>query len=769
MILEERLVAKIREVQQRLTAAGELPPKDKLDAYYSTFRRRFGPERLKSLDGGALLQALHSRDRNTRDSLVYWLEFKNDDEFPAVFGSIAGGSALKFGIYQSSQTGQWMTGSPRTQRAISEEEAIESARKHREQLARGAELLEKLPADGSDEDYRSLQTNMDKLAPDVGDTAWGHKYLYLLYPDKLDDFHVEYYQRFYLTKLLQLPPEGDGRYIPAGRFVAISRELDMPVKHLTWVLGSICGRPHRYWRIGTSDGTKSRNRWLPMRDGGCVAIGWRDLGDLSQFRYDQQSRDAIVRLVSDKYHGSPQLTGKEGKEVLNFATVISEGDLVLASDGATVLGIGKVIGGYSFDGTSDFPHRRPVEWLSLEEWRPPSPEGLRTTVYELGSKAENLIEVERRLLSGPLPPPPGNGHEGHDVRLPSPAGIQARIDLVLERKGQVILYGPPGTGKTHWAEETARELAARSWFKSTYAQLSPDQKGAVAGSGNVSATAVRMCCFHPAYGYEDFIEGYRPEAVNDVMKFELRDGVFKKLCKDAAARPDRKFFLIIDEINRGDIPRIFGELLTILEKNKRGKPILLPLTDEPFHVPPNVYVIGTMNTADRSIALLDTALRRRFGFIELMPDPTVLGDAALEGIPLGPWLESINRRICEHVGRDARNLQIGHSYLLEGGRPIADIGRFSRVLREDILPLLEEYCYEDYARLEKILGRELVDVRDQRFRNELFEPARREDLIHALLAPQPGLTASTQAIAAEAGVVADERDAPETNGAQEAG
>src|SRR5215203_6742640 len=114
-----------------------------------------------------------------------------------------------------------------------------------------------------------------------------------------------------------------------------------------------------------------------------------------------------------------------------------------------------------------------------------------------------------------------------------------------------------------------------------------------------------------------------------------------------AARAE--FLLIIDEINRGDIPRIFGELLTVLEKDKRGHPVTLPLSRAPFRVPDNVYLIGTMNTADRSIALLDTALRRRFGFIELMPDSSVLGDAVVTGIPVGLWLDALNRRICEHI------------------------------------------------------------------------------------------------------------------------
>lgn len=248
------------------------------------------------------------------------------------------------------------------------------------------------------------------------------------------------------------------------------------------------------------------------------------------------------------------------------------------------------------------------------------------------------------------------------------------------------------------------------------------------------------------------------------MHFVLRDGIFKKLCKDATAQPDQDFYLIIDEINRGDIPRIFGELLTVLEQDKRGRSILLPLTGTPFVVPPNVYLIGTMNTADRSIALLDTALRRRFGFIELMPDYTMLGTTTVEDIPLGLWLKALNERICANVGRDARNLQIGHSYLLEHERPIGDMSTFARVLQEDILPLLEEYCYEDYTILEKILGSSLVDVQGQRIREELFEPSNRTLLVQALLAPTPDLMTSAPALSSAAETV--EEDGEDTAGEQ---
>ena len=259
MIMDKKVVSEVKKVQAMLNNEGKLLPKPQLGGFYDTFRRRFSPDRLKNLDGEALLEEIHNH--SNRDSLVYWLEFKNDEEFPGMtFGSIAGGSALKFGIYRRKETGIWMKGSPQNQQELSIEEAIKVARNHRDQLIRGAELLGRLPVNGSDSDYATLQQDMDRLVPDVSDSSWGHKYFYMLRPDKLDDYHNPDYQRFYLIKLLQEPPQEDGRYIAAERYVAIARELDMPINHLTTILTNMNESPYRYWRIGTSDGTQPRNR-----------------------------------------------------------------------------------------------------------------------------------------------------------------------------------------------------------------------------------------------------------------------------------------------------------------------------------------------------------------------------------------------------------------------------------------------------------------------------------------------------------------------------
>lgn len=285
------------------------------------------------------------------------------------------------------------------------------------------------------------------------------------------------------------------------------------------------------------------------------------------------------------------------------------------------------------------------------------------------------------------------------------------IKKILDYKKQVILFGPPGTGKTFKANE---------YVKIEY-------------SGKDREQYVRCCTFHPEYGYEHFIEGYRPQTrENDQMSFKRKDGIFKTLCerakeaweqaedKDEAA----KFYLIIDEINRGDIPRIFGELITLIEKDKRNPlyAIDLPLSqscddieegDEKFWVPPNVYIIATMNTADRSIALLDTALRRRFGFYEMKPDSTVFEKIGLQyavpkcGKSLPIWFDKLNAELSKHLKsrHDAEHILIGHSFFIqlrELKDPRKRDERFEQIVKYEILPLIQEYCYENKEALEQL-------------------------------------------------------------------
>jgi 5-methylcytosine-specific restriction protein B len=254
----------------------------------------------------------------------------------------------------------------------------------------------------------------------------------------------------------------------------------------------------------------------------------------------------------------------------------------------------------------------------------------------------------------------------------------------------------------------------------------PDLEAQFVDAGQVGE--LTYLTFHPSYSYEEFVEGLRPITTLQ-GGFELRavDGVFKRVCNAARLNPSNRYVVLIDEINRGNIAKILGELITLLEADKRGMRVVLPQSNQQFLVPPNVFLLGTMNTADRSIRLLDVALRRRFAFLELLPNTELLGGETVSGLQLDLLLNTINHRIAARIGREK---QVGHSYFLREGRVIDDPVELARVFRLEVLPLLQEYCYEDYSTLAEFVGEKIVDIEGQRVRAEIVNDP--EKLIAAL-------------------------------------
>jgi hypothetical protein len=843
MALDERILEDLKRFYRKLEDENQLLVESQLSSYYDNFRKRFGPDRLETLEGENLVDTLHSHANH--ESLVYWLEFKKADEFDTIrLGSIRGGSALKFGIFRDAGSGAWMGKGPKGKPVeISPEQAIETAEKHRAQLIHGCNLLDALPEDGTDADYEELQEEMDAHAPDVSRLAWGHKYFSLLYPDKLDDYHNPYYQRYHLIKLLQVPSGGNGRYVAAGRYVRIANELGIPVVNLTQILNERDGDPHRYWRVTANYPSYGQDwmNWPAMRDGSFVALGWANLGDLSDISHNQAGKEQLRSLMKSHYN-SP---GRWTNEIYDFVVDIKAGDLVLAFQTSTVLGIGKVTGSYDFDSSSPAPHRRPVQWLSSAEWELPQQEAQGSAVREI-KNYENLVATEKMILDGP-----GGVNGGAPVR----------------NALNTVLYGPPGTGKTYSGQRRAVQI-----IDPTLPQdLSPDEVGEKFREYR-EAERIEFVTFHPSYSYEEFVEGFRydpnegiptlykgvfrkiakradsdPEEVDaeetgDVWKVSLGErggdpGIFERCIREGEiavgwlsgidltgadkgkisklfaqhhpggkfdstnrlinemqegdyvvvygsptttraigvitggyeykgneqdgyhhSRPvkwldneerdilrinngvrltqetiyrlhrvmpqelrqlfspsvsepsDKPYVLIIDEINRGNISRIFGELITLLEPDKRRGAsnelsARLPYSEEVFAVPPNLYIFGTMNTADRSIALLDVALRRRFEFEELMPDVSIVQRVLEEGSDLSgeqvdlicAFFEIINGRISALLDRDH---QIGHSYFLG----LSSMNDLCDALYRRIFPLLQEYFYNDHERLERLLG-----------------------------------------------------------------
>jgi 5-methylcytosine-specific restriction protein B len=251
------------------------------------------------------------------------------------------------------------------------------------------------------------------------------------------------------------------------------------------------------------------------------------------------------------------------------------------------------------------------------------------------------------------------------------------------------------------AERDDQAAAAAYAVEAPVSQASPDSPG----------DALEWVTFHPSYSYEDFIEGFRPARSNGGTTLALEDGIFKTMCRRALENQQRAYLLVIDEINRANVTKVLGELITLIEKDKRsdnaqgGYSVRLPYSKERFLIPPNLFILGTMNTADRSIKMLDTALRRRFGFVELMPDPDLLA-SEVGGLRLDDLLRALNQRVAKEAGREK---QIGHSFFLVNGQPVTDETDFAEIFREEIVPLLQEYAADDYDELTEYLGPKIVD------------------------------------------------------------
>lgn len=699
----------------------EFLSQDELDRAYATFRREFGPDVLAGLEGRELLLKMH--DRGTA-SLMYWLEFKNDDELPKVFGSISGGSALKYQLFKRARDGVWITGSPKDQRRIDEDEAATLATRQRDLLLHVARLLESVADPTSVEQYQAIQTELDQLDYTFFSLAWVHKYLHLCFPTKVDDYHNVDYQRFHLLKCLIPPAEGWGRYPNAPLYMRFADELGLSGNHLSSLLNAVQGAPSRWYRMQLDQFGISDEQAAEMIALGVLSLGCDELPDLSELPSNRGGKDWLKDQLPGKY-----------MEMWRFLNYCARRDRVLVV-GSQSRYIVDVTGPYEFAaGAQSLRHRRSGVWYELPESFEYDEDSLSASPFAeiQNSHAALILGIEEAVRRAPEAKALPYAVPRPQAKVEPLDGVKGRVQQGLERRRQVILYGPPGTGKTYWATAAARELASRHRFGRSWSGLSDAEQEIVWGK---SDSLVRFCTFHPAYGYEDFIEGFRPRVSDEgQLAFELVPGVFRRTCADAEANPDHRYYLLIDEINRGDIPRIFGELISLIESDKRGAlRAQLPLSGESFSVPKNVYVLGTMNTADRSIALLDSALRRRFGFIELMPDPTALGDATIGSFRLADFLSLLNERIVSSLGEDGRNLQVGHAYLLLDGQPVSSVRSFATVLDEEIFPLLQEYCYGRLDLLETILGGQLLDADNSRISTTLLELGNEEAFLSALFA-----------------------------------
>lgn len=421
-------------------------------------------------------------------------------------------------------------------------------------------------------------------------------------------------------------------------------------------------------------------KWGEFYSEKIMAIGWGQIGDLNDF-----PDKAAIKAKLKEVFGNEYSYRNDAHALWQFANEIKIGDVIFVKQGTgKIVGRGIVESDYEYDEKADdYNHVRKVRWINNGCWEHPGKAALKTltdiTNYkEYVQKINALFDDEDSDLIEEQEKPFDKYTEQDFLNevFMSADDYDILKNLILNKKN-IILQGAPGVGKTFAAKRLAYSIM-----------------------GEKDTNRVVMVQFHQSYSYEDFIMGYRPTSDGH---FELKKGPFYNFCKRAEDDGDNKYFFIIDEINRGNISKIFGELFMLMENDKRNLKLPLMYGEEEFSIPENVYVIGMMNTADRSLAMLDYALRRRFAFYEFKPAFDTEGfrkyrdDKANEKYNrLISAIEKINETIENDVTL-GKGFRIGHSYFCT--KNTVDDKWLNSVVTYEILPLLEEYWFDDNSKV----------------------------------------------------------------------
>lgn len=433
-----------------------------------------------------------------------------------------------------------------------------------------------------------------------------------------------------------------------------------------------------YWIYSPGD---KASKWDEFYERGVMGLGWCEIGDYSQYSSKEEMKTAMKENIdpSKSYMNAAHATWQ-------FLQVMKPGDIVFAKKGMhTVIAKGVVTSDYIYDTTdSVYPNVRKVNWINVGERQHPGQAVMKTltdiTAYtDYVSQLNALYEDEADDVSEPdeiIYPEYSPENFLEEVYMDGES-YDTLVELIRVKKN-VILQGAPGVGKTFAAKRLAYSMM-----------------------GCKDQNRVMMVQFHQSYTYEDFIEGFRPSSVGD--GFEIKKGSFYNFCKKAADDLDNEYFFIIDEINRGNLSKIFGELFMLIESDKRGNALQLLYSDEKFFVPANVNIIGMMNTADRSLAMLDYALRRRFAFFEIKPgfdsDGFKKYRMNLNNEKFNRLIECVQSLNAVIKADDSlgEGFCIGHSYFCNL-KTITDKA-LSNIVEYEMVPLLKEYWYDEQTKV----------------------------------------------------------------------
>ena len=608
---------------------------------------------------------------NRSDSFCYWLESKTEE-----LGSIWGGNSFKFGIYE-------YINKPTVVHVLTDEKyawhkwyGIDNAKDAYNFILSAIVRVANLAREGNFEAIDNETTlgkvykwkiaflySEEKLVPIykkemLNDIAYklGYKD-----PTKVD---ISSLQQYIMKK------KGDKDiYQYYDELLDIWKQKDTNIK---------------YWIYAPGE---KASKWDFCTKNNLMCLGWDKIGC---FR-DYGSMENIKKKLQEVYNTPDGTFTNDKLAIWDFATTMKPGDIIYAKLGLKkIIGRGIVESEYAFDDNlPEYKNLRQVKWTHIGEWNIEGQLPLKTLTDI--TKYPNFVKTLEALFEGKETEKAVEEISDHITPTYTKEDFLNEVFIneteynkllqLIKRKKNVILQGAPGVGKTFSAKRLAYSIM-----------------------GEKDENRIELIQFHQNYSYEDFIMGYKP---NEEGGFNLVEGSFYRFCKKAEQKPEKDFFFIIDEINRGNLSKIFGELFMLIEKDYRNEKIKLAYRDEYFSVPHNVHIIGMMNTADRSLAMIDYALRRRFSFYDMV--------AGFDTKSFKDYIYNIQNECFEHVIHSIQELNhvisndnslgqgfcIGHSYFCNLSSDTCSNEILSNIIEYDIIPMLKEYWFDNEDKFNK--------------------------------------------------------------------
>lgn len=576
-------------------------PEEEVKQLYTSFQDKFAPKRLMEIPDGDLMRSMFLSADADNSSLCYYLEF--DPKIKNYFGSISGGSAYKYGLFQRQEDKAWVTGAPTSPEMLTDEAALSLGKNIRDSIVAGCQLIEDAPLD-TVEDYEELDAALTDTLGKIAGYAWVQKYFHMIFPDKFVSWYVPSWLNHFLWAFGVKPSEK--QYAKNGQLNLIRKLTGLSATDFGEVCYMMFGDIKHFYRLGSSDGTTNyADDW---KNKGIVAVGWSETDDLIEYlKNGSIDKTALADKLKSLYATmDKKVASRKAGEIKRFYEA-SNTDVFVVMDGERIIAFVDGLSPYFYDESEPMAHCRKGAWKTkfTEGEKLPESEGQQTTCYEL-TKEQNRLFLYSKYYNAILSSKT-NAEKEDSVSIVYKTGYTT--DLAHNR----ILFGAPGTGKSFTLNKERASLL-----------------------GNDNEDDYERVTFHPDYSYANFVGAYKPVPHGEVITYEYVPGPFMRVyvsaLRNGMTSTVKPYLLIIEEINRANVAAVFGDIFQLLDRDDTGvseypiqatedmkKYLAKELGGSPddykkIRIPDNMFLWATMNSADQGVFPMDTAFKRRWDF-----------------------------------------------------------------------------------------------------------------------------------------------------------